>query len=222
MSGSFTQEERETKLGGLGGKKTRQRSGAVAAVIAGPTAPAPPMPPLPEPAAPQSHEPRGDEPPGGQTEAPAKAVAAPAPPALPLPDLPSLEVEPELPGDVDLPQQINVYILPEAARRARTLCKEQGLEHADVAMQAIDAALREDVLGLLVQARRTDRQPAGSAFPARRRARPKARRGVRRVVWPCQFTDGQIAVLEELIIETGAAGGYSELISVAIEAHLLD
>ena len=106
-------------------------------------------------------------------------------------------------------------------KRSREVCKSENLEHYELALQALDSAIRAGVLPALVKARQTDKQPPeGSEFPARRRRRPKRVKGVRGMVWSCEFVDAQIEVLDRLIEETGSSG-YSELISVAVEADLL-
>ncbi|MEU8272466.1 hypothetical protein AB0B89_35615, partial [Sphaerisporangium sp. NPDC049002] len=121
----------------------------------------------------------------------------------------------------EVSQQINVYILPEAVRRARALCDSRGLEHSDIAMDALDDAIEQEILGVLLEARQVRGRPKGSTFPARKRRRPKAQQGIRRSVWPIQFSQSQIDILDELKKQYGTRYT-SELISVAVEAHLLD
>ncbi|WP_346103639.1 hypothetical protein [Nonomuraea maheshkhaliensis] len=97
----------------------------------------------------------------------------------------------------------------------------EGIEYAQLAMDAIDHFLSEGMLSFLVRARLEVSRPNGSHFPPRRNLRSRSKTGVRRVLWPVQFRPAELDVLNSLVSETGAEH-LSTLVSVAVEAFLLD
>ncbi|MEW9552618.1 hypothetical protein [Nonomuraea sp. NPDC050783] len=119
------------------------------------------------------------------------------------------------------PEQVSIYITPAAKERARAMSRAEGIEYAQLAMDAIDHFLQQDMLGFLVRARLEVSRPNGSRFPPRRNLRSKSRPGTRRVLWPVQFRPAELAVLNDLVADT-AAEHLSTLVSVAVEAYLLD
>ncbi|MEV6832047.1 hypothetical protein [Amycolatopsis sp. NPDC051102] len=122
----------------------------------------------------------------------------------------------------------SVYVLPEARAEAKKLCSKTGQVHASIAMDAIDEAIRADLLGHLIKERQTVPREADSRFPNRRatrRARPRAggredRTSLTRVLWQCHFTASELGVIEELIKETSATS-LSELLAAATEWYVL-
>ncbi|MET8992809.1 hypothetical protein ABZW49_45805 [Nonomuraea wenchangensis] len=110
---------------------------------------------------------------------------------------------------------------PKVKERAREMSRAEGIEYAQLAMDAIDHYLTEGVLGVLVQARLEVSRPNGSRFPPRRNLRSRSKAGIRRVLWPVQFRPAELDILTELVEETGAEH-LSTLVSVAVEAYLLD
>ncbi|GAB3167498.1 hypothetical protein GCM10027258_92930 [Amycolatopsis stemonae] len=122
----------------------------------------------------------------------------------------------------------SVYVLPEARAEAKRLSSKTGQVHASIAMDAIDEAIRADLLGHLIKERQTVPREADSRFPNRRatrRARPRAggretRTSSTRVLWQCHFTAGELGVIDDLIKETRATS-LSELLSAATEWYVL-
>ncbi|MEZ7125015.1 hypothetical protein ACBR40_06740 [Nonomuraea sp. AD125B] len=165
------------------------------------TSPSPSRPP-----APHATKPRR------QAARPAQAAArrAPAPVAEPSPT-----------SAYQTPEQVSIYVTPKVKERAREMSRAEGIEYAQLAMDAIDHYLTEGVLGFLVQARLEVSRPNGSRFPPRRNLRSRSKAGVRRVLWPVQFRPAELDILTELVEETGAEH-LSTLVSVAVEAYLLD
>uniref|UniRef100_UPI003F493BFA hypothetical protein n=1 Tax=Nonomuraea bangladeshensis TaxID=404385 RepID=UPI003F493BFA len=119
------------------------------------------------------------------------------------------------------PEQISIYVTPAAKERARAMSRIEGIEYAQIAMDAIDHFLGEGMLSFLVRARLEVSRPDGSRFPPRRNLRSRSKTGVRRVLWPVQFRPAELDVLNNLVSETGAEH-LSTLVSVAVEAYLLD
>ncbi|TDD13021.1 hypothetical protein [Nonomuraea diastatica] len=119
------------------------------------------------------------------------------------------------------PEQISIYVTPSAKERARAMSRIEGIEYAQLAMDAIDHFLGEGMLSFLVRARLEVSRPNGSHFPPRRNLRSRSKTGVRRVLWPVQFRPAELDVLNSLVSETGAEH-LSTLVSVAVEAYLLD
>ncbi|HEX2418047.1 MAG TPA: hypothetical protein VHJ83_07990 [Micromonosporaceae bacterium] len=125
-------------------------------------------------------------------------------------------------GGDDTPQQVSVYLLPAGRAAARKHAENKGLTNAGVALQAIDAMAAQ--LPALIEARHTGRDVDGSEgsapslFPPRRRKRGSG--GKSRVLWSINLTPSELEVVDGLVTRTGARSR-SELISVAIEAHLL-
>lgn len=113
--------------------------------------------------------------------------------------------------------QVAVYLLPEAIRAARAVRAATGQTNAQIAWEAIDAThprLPELVAGQHVTAAR----PAGSLFPTRRTtARTVAEE--RRTLWAVRATPAELAVVDRLVVETGASSR-SALIATAVETHL--
>ncbi|MEV4286291.1 hypothetical protein AB0K40_12390 [Nonomuraea bangladeshensis] len=165
------------------------------------TAPSPSRPPTPHATKPRR-----------QAARPAQAAArrAPAPVAEPSPT-----------SAYQTPEQVSIYVTPKVKERAREMSRAEGIEYAQLAMDAIDHYLTEGVLGFLVQARLEVSRPNGSRFPPRRNLRSRSKAGVRRVLWPVQFRPAELDILTELVEETGAEH-LSTLVSVAVEAYLLD
>ncbi|MFF4777481.1 hypothetical protein ACFY05_31960 [Microtetraspora fusca] len=112
-------------------------------------------------------------------------------------------------------RQINVYITPEAY----ALAERDGRLYAEIAMDAIEWALDEGILGHLVEERTSRTRPAGGRFPGRRLARSRPEEGTSRVPWPTQFSPDQRAVLEEIKTEVGVRH-LSALIGAAVEGYL--
>ncbi|MEV4113296.1 hypothetical protein [Nonomuraea sp. NPDC049695] len=119
------------------------------------------------------------------------------------------------------PEQVSIYVKPEAKERARVLSRDEGIEYAQLAMDAIDHFLTENMLTFLVRARLEVSRPNGSRFPPRRNLRSKSKPGIRRVLWPVQFRPAELDILNDLVQDTGAEH-LSTLVSVAVEAYLLD
>jgi hypothetical protein len=119
------------------------------------------------------------------------------------------------------PEQVSIYVKPEAKERARVMSRGEGIEYAQLAMDAIDHFLSENMLTFLVRTRLEVSRPNGSHFPPRRNLRSKSRPGVRRVLWPVQFRPAELDILNDLVQDTGAEH-LSTLVSVAVEAYLLD
>ncbi|MGV9770560.1 hypothetical protein [Streptosporangium sp. NPDC003464] len=125
------------------------------------------------------------------------------------------------PSGYQTPEQVSVYLTPEAKKKARDVARAEKIDYARLAMDAIDHALEQDVLSPLVKARLEVTRPKGSRFPTRVNLRSKSEPGARRVLWPVQLRPAEIEVLNELVTETGAEH-LSTLVSVAVEAYLLD
>ncbi|WP_156325727.1 hypothetical protein [Nonomuraea sp. SBT364] len=119
------------------------------------------------------------------------------------------------------PEQVSIYVTPSAKERARAMSRIEGIEYAQLAMDAIDHFLGEGMLSFLVRTRLEVSRPNGSHFPPRRNLRSRSKTGVRRVLWPVQFRPAELEVLNNLVIDTGAEH-LSTLVSVAVEAYLLD
>ncbi|MFC4116536.1 hypothetical protein [Nonomuraea zeae] len=119
------------------------------------------------------------------------------------------------------PEQVSIYVKPEAKERARVMSRSEGIEYAQLAMDAIDHFLTENMLTFLVRARLEVSRPNGSHFPPRRNLRSKSKPGIRRVLWPVQFRPAELDILSDLVQDTGAEH-LSTLVSVAVEAYLLD
>ncbi|MBB3733861.1 hypothetical protein [Nonomuraea dietziae] len=119
------------------------------------------------------------------------------------------------------PEQVSIYVKPEAKERARVMSRVEGVEYAQLAMDAIDHFLAENMLTFLVRARLEVSRPNGSRFPPRRNLRSKSKPGIRRVLWPVQFRPAELDILHGLVEDTGAEH-LSTLVSVAVEAYLLD
>ncbi|MEV5559514.1 hypothetical protein AB0L44_38175 [Nonomuraea wenchangensis] len=166
---------------------------------------APSMSP-PRPSTPHATKPRR------QAARPAQAAARRAP--VPVD-------EPSPTSAYQTPEQVSIYVTPKVKERAREMSRAEGIEYAQLAMDAIDHYLTEGVLGVLVQARLEVSRPNGSRFPPRRNLRSRSKAGIRRVLWPVQFRPAELDILTELVEETGAEH-LSTLVSVAVEAYLLD
>jgi hypothetical protein len=119
------------------------------------------------------------------------------------------------------PEQVSIYVTPNTKERARAMSRAEGIEYAQLAMDAIDHFLSEGMLAFLVRARLEVSRPNGSHFPPRRNLRSRSKAGIRRVLWPVQFRPAELDILSDLVGETGAEH-LSTLVSVAVEAYLLD
>ncbi|MGI5162707.1 hypothetical protein [Microbispora sp. CA-102843] len=116
--------------------------------------------------------------------------------------------------------QVSVYVLPDIVRAAEQVRRRSRRTNAEIAYAALDAV--RERLGELVAERRLGPAPAAdSMFPARRtrNQRAAAAQDGRRQLWSIQATEGELAVLDGLVERHGARSR-SELISVAVEAHL--
>ncbi|MER7367432.1 hypothetical protein [Nonomuraea wenchangensis] len=150
---------------------------------------------------------------------PRRQAARPAQPAARRAPVPVDEPSPT--SAYQTPEQVSIYVTPKVKERAREMSRAEGIEYAQLAMDAIDHYLTEGVLGVLVQARLEVSRPNGSRFPPRRNLRSRSKAGIRRVLWPVQFRPAELDILTELVEETGAEH-LSTLVSVAVEAYLLD
>ncbi|WP_186403760.1 hypothetical protein [[Actinomadura] parvosata] len=149
--------------------------------------------------------------------APLASRPAPRPASRPVPQVTAATVS----TDYQTPEQVSIYIKPEAKERARATSRAESIEYAQLAMDAIDHFLALDMLTFLVRARLEVSRPNGSRFPPRRNLRSKSKPGIRRVLWPVQFRPAELEILNGLVKETGAEH-LSTLVSVAVEAYLLD
>jgi hypothetical protein len=117
--------------------------------------------------------------------------------------------------------QVSVYLLPTAVKAADRLRRSRRSVNAAVAFDALDA--RKNELRELVTARKTGlARPADSMFPSRlsNSTRGAAAQQGRRQLWSFQATEAELDILDQLCEDTGATSR-SELVSVAMEAHLL-
>jgi len=160
----------------------------------------------PEPAKQQS---QADEEPTAATPAKKTAVRRKVPPKPTRTEPASAEAEEAT--------ATSVYIHPDAKTKIRKL--RDGRTNAEIALGAIDAV--HERLAELVDAHHTQAPPGGegSLFPGRRTTTGRRRGGPRRVLWTIQITPAETAVIDRLMTETGAASR-SELVAVAVEAHL--
>lgn len=116
--------------------------------------------------------------------------------------------------------QVPAYVLPSVKNAAQQRRVRDRLTNAEIAFAAIDASFAQ--LHQLIRARRTvDRGPTSLFPPRTRRAMgSSAQPDTRRVPWVLQATAEEMSVLDGLVTELGAESR-SELIAIALEAHLL-
>lgn len=179
---------------------------------------------------------RAEQPTAAAAPSPAESAAPAAPADInqgqpARQDRPSAQVRPPAPmlppasaaqplGVGEATYQVSVYVLPEAVRAAETMRRRTRRTNAEIAYAALDAV--RDRLGELVAARQTGQAETGSMFPARRSRNPRAvaAQDGRRQLWSMQATEGELAVIDDLVERHGARSR-SELISCAVEAHLI-
>lgn len=161
--------------------------------------------------------------PSRSATAPPPAPPAQAPPAA-APERKTREPEPasEPPAQDDDPTTypVAVYLLPAAIAAAADRRDAARADNASVVYDAIDAVRSR--LPDLVAARRAAPSRPGSLFPGRQfsSSRAAAERDGRRKLWFFQATDPELAIIDQLQKSSGARSR-SELISCAMEAHLL-
>lgn len=116
--------------------------------------------------------------------------------------------------------QVPAYVRTRVKSAAQQRRAREQQTNAELAFEAIDATFA-DLHELLRQRRTTTRRP-DSLFPPRQRRvhGTSAQPDTRVVPWVIQATAAEIAVLDGLVGELGAESR-SELIAVALEAHLL-
>uniref|UniRef100_UPI003F493F73 hypothetical protein n=1 Tax=Sphaerisporangium sp. CA-236357 TaxID=3240030 RepID=UPI003F493F73 len=124
-----------------------------------------------------------------------------------------------MPAGSDVTYQVSVYLLPAAVRAAEDVRRRTGMTNSVIAYDALDAM--RDRLSELVTARRSGPDRPDSLFPGRRESvRAVAAREGRRQLWSMRATDAELHVIDRLCRQTSAKSR-SELISCALEAHLL-
>lgn len=145
----------------------------------------------------------------------------PDPEARPRTRTPSRRLQPA-PAQVSRSQsfQVATYVRPAVKAAAQQRRVRDRLSNAEIAFEAIDATFSR--LQQLLQQRRTVQRNPDSLFPARTRRRfgSSTQPDTRMVPWVLQATADEIKVLDDLVSELGAESR-SELIAVALEAHLL-
>lgn len=167
---------------------------------------------------------------GAQPPTPVPAAGSPehdpgrATPARPAPDAPRtasrrLRAAPAMESQSQT-FQVPTYVRPKVKSAAQQRRARERQTNAELAFEAIDATFA-DLHELLRQRRTTTRRP-DSLFPPRQRRvhGSSAQPDTRVVPWVIQATAAEIAVLDGLVGELGAESR-SELIAVALEAHLL-
>ncbi|MDM4723464.1 hypothetical protein QTQ03_29215 [Micromonospora sp. WMMA1363] len=117
--------------------------------------------------------------------------------------------------------QVSIYLDRDAAAAAKRLSAARTVTYATIVMDAIDVAIDSDMLEQVVRDRQIVERPAGSRFPPRRASRRPSRNvgGPSRVLWPVQLTNSELAVLEDLVGQVGAASR-SALVSAAVEWYI--
>ena len=149
--------------------------------------------------------------PAQKTAAQSKSAAA-ARPARTAPAAPPAH---DQDGDSEVTSQVSIYLLPEAIQAAR---RARGRRtNAELAWEAIDATHQR--LAELLATRHGGTPRPGSLFPARQAGRTVATGEARRALWSIKATPAELAVVDRLVAELGAAFR-SELIATAVEAHL--
>lgn len=190
---------------------------------------APSAPPVPPPSQPTDSDPAEEEttPDSPGHAAAPQEPAAPSAPArrctgrprpAPTAKADAPPTAEEQPGD-EFTSQVSVYLAADALVAVRRVRRETGRTNAEVAFAAIDAThhqLRE----LVARRRAGAGRPDGFLFPVRRSGRPSAGPGRRVVLWAMRATSAEVAILDRLVDEAGAASR-SELIASAIEGDLL-
>lgn len=116
--------------------------------------------------------------------------------------------------------QVPTYVRAKVKSAAQQRRAREQQTNAELAFEAIDATFA-DLHELLRQRRTTTRRPDSLFPPRQRRVHGSSTQPDTRVVpWVIQATAAEIAVLDGLVGELGAESR-SELIAVALEAHLL-
>lgn len=117
--------------------------------------------------------------------------------------------------------QVPTYVRTQVKSAAQQRRARDQQTNAELAFEAIDATFA-DLHELLRQRRTTARRPDSLFPPRQRRVQGSSAQPDTRVVpWVIQATAAEIAVLDGLVGELGAESR-SELIAVALEAHLLN
>lgn len=117
--------------------------------------------------------------------------------------------------------QTSVYLPALARGAARRESGKTGKPGAEIAMDAVDWALKEGILQALVDRQHTEPREEGSIFPARRTRRSARRKSSgqpRKVLMQVFFTDAELEVLDGLKEDYGAHSR-SVLVGVAIDAY---
>jgi hypothetical protein len=201
---------------GLAGRLARRSSTPAAPAIPVPQRHPEPPSPAPTPAPQRAVEAPAPEPPEPERR-PAKKASRPATKRTPAPrPAPTPAVPVDVPTSTST-VQVSVYLLPAALQAVRREVRRTKRTNADMAFTAIDATHRD--LPELVARRRIIPREEGSLFPSRVRHRATGDES-RRILWSMQATPDELQVIDQLVDDTGAASR-SELISVAVEAHLL-
>jgi hypothetical protein len=117
--------------------------------------------------------------------------------------------------------QVSVYLLPAAAAAAEQLRRRRSSQNAAIAFDALDR-YRDELRNLIADRKTSAVRPSGSMFPNRmsNSTRSAAAQQGRRQLWSLQATEDELTILDQLAADSGASSR-SELISVAMEAHLL-
>lgn len=128
--------------------------------------------------------------------------------------------DPQPPPAKAITYQVSVYLLPNAVQAAERIRKRDKKTNADIALDALDA-VHNQLTDLVVTRQTGPGRPANSLFPSRRggSTRTAAAQQGRRQLWSMQATITELNVIDRLCEASGAVSR-SELISVAVEAHL--
>jgi hypothetical protein len=121
---------------------------------------------------------------------PRTAAAPDATPVVAVEDSPS---DPAAEDEATYPA--TSYILSTALTKVRQLSRRTQQSYAEIAMDAIDRALSEQVLQRLVSHRQIDPRPESSRFPSRkvlRRSPHRAHGGSSRTIWQPRMTDNEL------------------------------